>query len=264
MELGKRMKQYEYVTRNYLPCRMPVIVRIDGKAFHSFTKGFMKPYDYNLSTTMAKTTAKLVENIQGCVFGYTQSDEISLLLKNDQTIDTTAFFDNNISKILSITASAATLYFNRAFEEKVEEYNECWNSDDKVSNSYLKALDRGALFDSRCFVLPENEIVNYFIWRQEDASKNSIQMLAQANFSHKELQGLNGSQLQDKLMLEKNINWNDVETRFKRGTGIYKKLIGVDTPNGLIERNRVHIDTEIPIFSKDRDFIENFYRKSAE
>lgn len=116
MKLGDRMKEYEYITRSYLPRRMPVIIRIDGKAFHTFTKGFIKPYDKLLSYTMADTTKYLVENIQGCILGYTQSDEISLLLLNNQNLETEAWMKNNLSKMLSISASMATLEFNRNFK----------------------------------------------------------------------------------------------------------------------------------------------------
>lgn len=263
MKLSDRMKGFEYVTRTYLPRRLPVIIRLDGAHFHSFTKGFERPYDNVLANAMNTTMKELVANIQGCVFGYVQSDEISLLLKNDQTIDTSAWFDNNISKMISISASMATLYFNNAFSYEVGEYNEAWNIDDNILHAYYKAEDRGALFDSRVFVVPENEIVNYFIWRQEDATRNSIQMLGQCNFPHKQLQGLNTGDIQNKLLTEKGINWNDMLTGFKRGRAAYRKAVEVETPNGIVQRNRVIIDREIPIFKEDRDFIlYNYYNNS--
>lgn len=260
MKLGDRMKQYEYVTRTYLPCRMPVIVRIDGRSFHTFTKGFTKPFDALLSDAMARTASKLLESVEGCVFAYAQSDEISLLLKNDQTLETNAWFDNNLSKIISLSASIATLYFNRYFAESMDAYEENWNIDEKVMNAYYKAIDKGATFDARAFVIPEGEVVNYFIWRQEDATKNSIQMVAQANFPHKQLQGLNCSQLQEKLFQEKGINWGeDTLTKYKRGIAVYKKEIEVETPNGVVMRNKAFIDEGIPIFTQDRKFIEERY-----
>ena len=263
MKLGDRMKEYEYVTRTYLPRRMPVIIRIDGKAFHSFTKGFKRPYDETLSNAMNVTMKKLVENIQGCVFGYVQSDEISLLLKNDQTVDTSAWFDNNISKILSISSSMATLYFNTAFEKAVKEYEESCDVDDKLMDIYRKAANKGALFDSRVFVIPENEIVNYFIWRQEDATRNSIQMLGQAYFSHKELQGLNTGNIQNKLFTEKGINWNDTATGFKRGRAAYRTTV-LKGENLDVVRNYVVVDDEIPIFKEDKDFILYKYHNNSE
>ena len=209
MNLEHRMKQYEYVSRTFLPTRLPIIIRVDGKCMKTFTKGFTKPFDALLSGAMARTAAKLLEDVEGCVFAYTQSDEISLLLKNDQTLETNAWFDNNLSKIISLSASIATLNFNRYFAKNVEEYDDNCNVDEKVMDAYYKAVDRGATFDARAFVIPEGEVVNYFIWRQEDATKNSIQMVAQANFSHKQLQGLNCDQLQEKLFQEKGINWGE-------------------------------------------------------
>ena len=264
MKIDDRMKEYEYVTRTYLPRRMPVIIRIDGKAFHSFTKGFQRPYDVVLANAMDTTMKELVQNIQGCVFGYVQSDEISLLLKNNQTIDTSAWFDNNISKIISISASMATLYFNNAFSYEVREYNEAWNVNDDVLHTYFKAEDKGALFDSRVFVVPEEEVVNYFIWRQEDATRNSIQMLGQCNFPHKQLQGLNTNDIQNKLFTEKGINWNDMPTGFKRGRAAYRKAVEVETPNGIVQRNKVIVDKEIPIFKECRYFIAYNYIKNQE
>lgn len=117
--LGDRMKRYEYVTRTYLTNRVPVIIRLDGKAFHTFTRGFNKPYDTLLMQTMMNTMQKLCTSIQGCVFGYTQSDEITLVLVDYQTIDTDAWFGYNIQKIASVSASMATMEFNRIFSDNV-------------------------------------------------------------------------------------------------------------------------------------------------
>lgn len=261
MKLGDRMKQYEYITRTYLPNRLPVIIRIDGKAFHTFSKGFKKPFDGFLSSAMTSTTKKLVENVEGCVFGYTQSDEISLLLKNDQTNETSPWFDNNISKILSISASMATLYFNNSLRRIVEEFVEDYDTAYSEVKMYYKALEKGALFDSRAFVLPNvEEVVNYFLYRQQDCTKNSIQSVAQANFSHKEIQCLNCDQLQEKLFQEREINWGeDTPAKYKRGIGVYKSRVEVETPNGKAIRTKPIIDKELPIFSQDRDFIKNIY-----
>lgn len=258
MNLGQRMKQYEYVSRTYLPPRLPIIIRIDGRSFHTFTRGFNKPFDAILSSSMINTAKYLLENIEGCVFAYTQSDEISLLLKNDQTNETNAWFDNNLSKIISLSASMATLAFNKYFREEVDEF--CWNIDTKIEHAYLTSLEKGAMFDSRAFVIPESEIVNYFIFRQQDCVRNSIQMVAQANFSHKELQKLDCDQLQEKLFQEKGINWNDTETRFKRGIAVYKRGVTINTPNGIVIRKKSTIDINIPVFTQDKDFVVNFYK----
>ena len=117
MNLDTRMKKYEYVTRTYLTCRMPVIVRLDGKAFHTFTRGLKKPFDPVFNSAMDDTMLYLAQNSQNCMLAYRQSDEISLLLVDYATFETAAWFDNNISKIVSITASMATAVFNESFKK---------------------------------------------------------------------------------------------------------------------------------------------------
>lgn len=259
MELGDRMKQYEYVTRTYLPGRMPVIIRIDGRAFHTFTKGFAKPFDDVFSEAMVETTKQLVSNISGCVLGYTQSDEISLLLKNDQTNKTEPWFKNNLSKILSISASMATLYFNRAFSKNVNDYMGKWIGDTKQFAAYLKAAKMGAMFDSRAFILPDSEIVNYFIWRQQDCVRNSILSVGQAYFSFNEMQYLKCNAIQEKLFQEKGINWNGTPTKYKRGVCIYRKEIALNDADPTTIKNRVTVDYEIPTFTEDRKYIGDKY-----
>lgn len=267
--LGDRMKNYENVTRTYLTRRMPVIIRLDGKAFHSFTRGFKKPFDDILVKSMQETMKYLCENIQGCVLGYTQSDEITLVLVDYQSRDTSAWFDNNIQKMASISASMATLAFNKSFSDNVHGYmyDCCENFGshviperqkdyDRAYNIYLKKLNT-ATFDSRVFNIPKEEVVNCLIWRQQDATRNSIQSVGQANFSHKELHGKNCSNIQDMLMLEKGINWNDYPTTLKRGSCCIKKpQITQSSPEGeVVVRNRWVIDNEIPIFTQDKEYI---------
>ena len=168
--LGDRMKGYEDVSRIYLTRRMPLILRIDGKAFHSFTKRFYKPFDAVLMHTMQRTMVKLCEAIQGCKLGYTQSDEISLLLVDYDKLDTTAWFDKNLQKVVSLSASIATMEFNREF------VNTLTNNDfiDKADIDVYNRVAGTAMFDSRAFVLPESEVCNYFLWRQQDATRNAI------------------------------------------------------------------------------------------
>lgn len=251
--IGDRMKEYyENRYRIMLTNKVPVIIRIDGCHFHSFTRGFKKPFDEVLIKAMQLTALDLCKAIQGCKFGYVQSDEISLVLTDFDTINTNAWFDNNMSKIDSVSASFATLYFNKHFRDIVN--NVCTDftksdSDTVIHCKKLKKFD-SAYFDSRSFNIPEDEIVNYFIWRQNDATRNSIQGLAQSLFSHKELQGLNNSQLQDKLMLEKNVNWNDCSVVEKRGTSIVRTLKGNDRTEWIIDENN-------PIFTQDKEYITN-------
>ena len=182
-DLGTRMKTfYEQIPKTKLMRRTPVIIRIDGKAFHTFTKGFKRPFDEILIRAMQDTTKYLCENIQGCVLGYTQSDEITLVLIDYQKLETSAWFDYEVQKMCSIASSMATMAFNRIFDERVvdwlEYYYEAWNVS-KVDAEYEKALTdamrRGAMFDARVFNIPREEVTNCIYWRQLDATRNSIQ-----------------------------------------------------------------------------------------
>jgi tRNA(His) 5'-end guanylyltransferase len=267
-----------------------VAIRIDGKAFHTFTRGFAKPFDEPLGNAMARTMEYLCKNIQGCVFGYTQSDEITLILIDYQTFETDAWFDYEVQKMCSIAASMATVAFNRFFIEEVEKYcsNEYLNCSgfndvnqiysleelraaDPVLYAYNTAIEKGAMFDARCFNIPKEEACNLIYWRQLDATRNSIQMVGQAYFSHNELQHKSNSNIQDMLMEEYQINWNDYPTHLKRGSccikkplNEYVKVVSTDkwgkseSVLGVREYGWV-IDLEIPIFKgKDREYIERY------
>ena len=167
--LGDRMKDYENVNRFYLTRRMPLIIRIDGRAFHTFCRGLKKPYDRIFAESMQATTINLCKNIEGCKLAYTQSDEISLLLTDYDELETQAWFDKNLQKIVSISASLATLYFNKAFkdlsEEWCESYYSAWNNSEEDDKYYdtLRKSQFSATFDSRAFCLPKEEIANYYI-----------------------------------------------------------------------------------------------------
>lgn len=273
--LGDRMKNnYENISRYYLTRRMPVIIRIDGKAFHTFTRGFKKPFDDIFVKTMQDTMKYLCENIQGCVLGYTQSDEISLVLVDYAELTTDAWFGNNLQKMCSVSASMATLAFNKFFSEQVQDFMyaccddfgddvlpEKQNDYELAYNVYFKKLYT-AMFDSRVFTIPKEEVCNYMIWRQQDATRNSIQSVGQANFSQKELHGQSCNNIQDMLMTQKGINWNDYATTLKRGSCCIKvddgltKYDEVGNICGYTQRSKWVIDNEIPIFSQDRNYIE--------
>lgn len=280
-DLGNRMKTfYEQIPKTKLMRRTPVIIRIDGKAFHTFTRGFKRPFDEILIKNMQETTKYLCENIQGCVLGYTQSDEITLVLVDYQRFESCAWFDYEIQKICSISASMATMAFNKFFRRNVEvfRYNDGENFDRgteeglekyNLLQTYLKALEKGAMFDARVFNIPKEEVTNCVYWRQLDASRNSIQMVGQANFSHKELHCKTCNDIQDMLMLQKNINWNDFPTHQKRGTCVIKSdeketitedNIGTDgSVIGTTKtiRSKWVIDKEIPIFKGEgREYID--------
>lgn len=270
--LGDRMKEnYENRSKTYLVRRMPVIIRLDGKAFHTFTKGLKKPYDEIFHNTMNATMKYLCENIQGCKLGYTQSDEITLLLTDYDTLDTDAWFDNSVQKICSVSASMATMAFNKFFRKY---YEEIFIYGKEVSIDYTaKLADKLgiAMFDSRCFNIPEDEVANCFIWRQQDATRNAIQMLGQCNFSHKELDGKSCNNIQDMLMLQKNINFNDMPTEFKRGVCCVKEIhhTNITAPgcegcpiDATSVRTHWILDKEIPIFTQDRNYVESRFKEN--
>lgn len=254
-EFGNRMKlYYEARSKTSLIRRTPVIIRLDGKAFHTFTKGFVKPFDECMSKAMQETMKYLCENIQGCVLGYTQSDEISLVLIDYQKLTTDSWFDYEVQKICSVTASMATLIFNRKFHAQVNEL--IWNgslTDEELATAYRRSIKMGAMFDSRCFNIPKEEVTNYILWRQQDATRNSINSVGQAYFPHKQLEGLNVNQVQELLFKEKGINWNDYPTKYRRGSCCVKDTIS----EGIAIRSSWRIDNEIPIFVEEgRNYIE--------
>ncbi len=194
--LGDRMKNYERVTQSALIKRMPVIIRLDGKAFHTYTKGFDRPYSEDLHNIRLSVLGDLCNEIQGCVFGYSQSDEFSLVLKDWQSYQTDAWFDNNLQKIVSVSASLCTGFWNK--------YT-------------MSRLEKVAFFDSRAFNLAKEEVLNYLIWRQQDCERNSIQMLAQSLYSHKQLHGINCSDLVAKVEQDHGIVWGNLPAWKKRG-----------------------------------------------
>jgi len=199
-DLGTRMKnQYEIRTRTWLPRRTYTIIRLDGKAFHTFTKGMDKPYDESFIADMDRTAKYLCEEIQGCKLAYVQSDEISLLLTDFERITTDAWFDGQVQKIVSVSASMATAIFNK-----------------------YSLIDKLAFFDARVFSIPDPvEVENYFVWRQKDAVRNSLSMHAQSLYSHKELNMKSQVELHNMIHM-KGKNWNNLPDGFKRGRTITK------------------------------------------
>lgn len=267
-ELGKRMKEYyEQIPKYRLMRRTPVIIRIDGKAFHSFTKGFNRPFDEMLGRAMTSTMEYLCNHIQGCIFGYKQSDEISLVLSDYKRLNSEAWFDYEVQKMCSIAASMATMAFNKFFTEEVQNYflrnfDYCVKTEDdtnyilkteeadRLYKAYRKAMDKGAMFDARVFNIPKEEVVNCIYWRQLDAARNSVQMVGQANFSHRELQGKSCNIIQEMLHEQKGINWNDYPTEWKRGVCWTKE-------KGL--------DYEMPMLKgEDRKYLENLVHYQEE
>lgn len=276
--LGDRMKDfYEDRTRYKLARRTNTIIRIDGKAFHTYTKGLKRPFDEGLMEDMNKTTEFLCQNIQGAKFGYVQSDEISILITDYDDMSTHAWFDGNLQKMASIAASLATAKFNqlRLLRKSKEVQRPLGDEGEKIGNlDYLDVQDfKLAMFDARVFQIPyQEEVINYFIWRQQDATRNSISSVAQAHLSPKELHGKKTSEMQDLLMLQRGINWNNFTSREKRGSlirKVEKKFIKPDsieeaakTPKTrVIDDKHIYIrtkweaDPETPIFSQEKEYL---------
>lgn len=234
--LGDRMKRYESTCKTALMRRTPVIIRLDGKAFHTYTKqpkikdtGAFSTLLYNVFSI---STRHLVNHVQGVRLAYMQSDEVSLLITDWRNLNTESWFNNSVQKMVSVAASTLTYYFNR-----------------EALYAGLDADQNPAFFDARVFNVPFEEVTNYFVWRQQDATRNSIQMLGQSYFSHRELHGKNVSNIQDMLMEQHGVNWNDVPTQFKRGHCITSKFED--------DKLTFNSDWEVPVFTKDRDYIED-------
>lgn len=244
--LSDRMKDYEFVSDYRLTKKTPVIARIDGRAFHTYTKGIEKPFDETMQEAMNFVCRKLVEEVQGCKLAYTQSDEINLLLIDWDKVTTDSFFDYRVQKMSSILSAMTTMYFNKHIVERVL----YWKQGTSESATYLFKMwvkkAGNAMFDARVYNIPEKDVCNYFIWRQEDASRNSIQSLGRSKFSHREMMGLSNDQVQDKLFTECGINWNFMPTRWKRGFAVYR------------DENGIKSDFEIPLFKQNRAFIDKY------
>ena len=214
-------EQYENRTRYLLPRRTYTVIRCDGKAFHTITRDLDKPYDERLIMRMDNAALTLCREAQGACLGYVQSDEISVLLQDFADIKTDAWFDGNIQKICSVAGSIVTAHFN---------YPGCW---------YAK-------FDARVFTIPDPvEVENYFIWRQQDASRNSLQMLARTLYSHNELEG-KGTEAIHEMLHQKGVNWNDLPPFQKRGRGIvYNQDEGWS------------VDQALPVWTQERGWLRS-------
>jgi tRNA(His) 5'-end guanylyltransferase len=241
--LESRMKGYEAATRVILPRRGYTMIRIDGKAFHTYTKGLERPFDWGLVNDMDDTAKYLCKNIQNAVCAFVQSDEISILLCDFENINTSAWFDNVIQKMCSVSASMATAMFNKARISRVI-------SEGKILTEFDNM--KWAEFDSRVFQLPtKGEVMNYFIQRQQDTVKNSISSVAQTMFSHKELHGKNGKEKQEMMFKKDGTNWNDFDSKLKRGRLIWK--ITYEKEPDVIRSKWVSIAS--PIFTQDSNFL---------
>jgi len=235
--LGDRMKrQYENRTRYFLPRRTYTIIRLDGRAFHTFTRDMQRPFDQKLIDTMNSVTKYLCENIMGTVLGYTQSDEITLLLTDFKDEKAQAYFDGNIQKITSVSAGMASAKFTQDFGKL-------------------------AVFDARVFTIPDSvEVANNFIWRQNDATRNSIQMIAQSLYSQEELKGKSFADV-NKLLLQKGHNFDTYHSHHKRGRVVRHETYEGDYMNPktgeAVKATRSHwvVMEETPWFTQEPEFL---------
>lgn len=222
-DLGRRMKQdYEDALRLILPRRAYTVIRIDGRGFHTFTRGLERPYSRQLAEALDRAAMSLCGEMIGCRFAYGQSDEYSFLLTDFEKENAPLWFDGSVQKIVSVAASLFTAYFNRTF------------GGDKI-----------AAFDARVMVISQRaEVEKYFLWRQLDASANSLNMLASAHYAHAELAGKSNTEKHE-MLFAKGVNWAKQATDFKRGRVVRR---GVDGEGW-------EMDLTIPVFNRDSGYL---------
>jgi len=226
-ELGERIKRYyEDALRIQVPRQTHVVLRIDGRGFHQFTRGMERPYSGPLADALDTAALALCSEMMGCKFAYGQSDEYSFLLADNDSDKSPMWFDGNIQKIVSVAASVFTAAFARSFDSP-----------------------KPASFDCRLLVIPQaSEVEKYFIWRQLDASANSLNMLASAHYTHQELLGKTEAEKHD-LLHAKNLNWAKASADFKRGRAVRRNDLG-----------EWAIDREIPIFQREVIYLRSLLR----
>lgn len=208
LSLGDRMKRYENVYRTFLPRRTYTLMRLDGRAFHTYLRGAEKPFDAGFSQDMELVALRLVEEIQGAQFAYTQSDEISLLITDFDTLQTEPWFGGNLNKLVSLSAGLASAYLAK-----------------------LRLMWGGLpTFDCRVWTMSDPvEVANYFLWRQWDATTNSILAAGQRYFSPAELHGKSTDEIKEMLWQKRQVNWNDYPPAFKWG-----RLVAHDEGEGWV------------------------------
>jgi tRNA(His) 5'-end guanylyltransferase len=254
---GDRMKEYESCYNFKIPNRSYVIIRLDGKGFSKYTTMFDKPFDDILSNVMDAATIELCKYLNP-LFAYTQSDEISLVFSTIENIDADLPFDGKVQKLCSISASKVTAAFNKTMLRMLAAFKpEEFNLMEKIISGEFPELD--AVFDSRVFVIPDfREVSNYFIWRQQDCTRNSISMAAHALLGHSATMNKSSDEKQEMLFKEKGVNWSDYKVKYKRGVVVKKQTIWVDGQNGEpIQRSKWLPDYDIPIFTQEREYLYN-------
>ncbi len=255
MDLSDRMKQYEGTYRGYLKVENEndvVVIRVDGRAFHTYTRGAKEPFDEMLQSSMNEVARELCENIQGAQLAYVQSDEVSVIVSAGNGAN--IWFDGNIQKMCSISAAIAstrmTLESPRVFGKM-----------------------RVAQFDSRVFVLPKEEVINYLIWRQSDAARNAVQMLARSLFSHKQLLG-KSCDVMKQMVREAGKPWENEDIGSTRGRCVIKQSFQANVEyvdkrtkqvkNAVAEKTRWIPIWDIPYFVQDRTFVAQHLKKEQQ
>lgn len=203
LDLGDRMKSYERVYDSTLTPNSCLFVRVDGKAFHSFTRHCVKPFDHDVIEAMVKAACDTAEQMQGFKGAYVQSDECTFMLTDFDSHNTEGWFGYRLNKIVSITAAYYTAYFNR----------------------HYPVSDAGAppVFDARAFIVPRDDAANMFVWRQRDWHRNSLTMLAQAHFTPRRLHKVNAAGMRQ-LLADIDVSWDDLKPVEREGTFITRRL----------------------------------------
>lgn len=254
--LGDRMKQYENVNERYLVPKIPFIIRVDGIAFHTYTKKCKKPFDSLIGDTMQATMQALCSDIPGTVLGYTQSDEITIVCKYTDRIVSQAWFKGRVRKIETCAAAKATKYFNKFFAENLDKLiKESDETDDYIKNMKKKCWT--AEFDARVFNIPEWDCINNVIWRQQDAIRNSVEMVGHCYYSAKELNKVNNEQIKEKLLTEKNIDWNKFPYYNQRGTFCYVEYVKKEVHGKAVLRREWTITKHPRIIQKWREWFHD-------
>ena len=243
MELAKRMKRYEAAFTHQLPDRMPIILRVDGKAFHTYTSS-LKKNDMNMIRAMWCASQMLCNQIVGARMAYVQSDEISVLINPWMNHDSQPWFDNTLQKIVSVSAAIASAIVT-------------------VESPNVFGKIKPAFFDSRAFAIPAEEVNNYFVWRQQDAMRNSVQILMRENFSHKEAQGKSQRMMLEDLMT-KGIIWEDSPIYLQRGACIVRRLQESDPGHIVSKRMKWCVDDTIPVFTRDQNYVVSHLNKTED
>jgi len=235
--LASRMKEYEGASRTRLLRRVPVIIRVDGKSFHTFCNSMKRPFDERLIECMWAAAKHLCRNVQGCQLAYVQSDEISLLLTDWDRFETQSWFDYRVQKMASVAAGLATVCFFQSYLE--------WFGP--------KYSLRMPCFDARVANYPRHDVANYFVWRQLDWIRNSVHMVGRAHFSAKELHNCHSGMVQE-MLLEKGVSWTDLPGHLKHGACIVRESTVVDE----VERWKWVVDKNLPLFTENRRYIERY------